>query len=102
MHETFVDSLALEKESVRISFAPLSARRLEDSRSLPQGLSSVKTFALLCADDEPQNADIASALIEVDDFLVCPYQENENIDSPQEIVQELSARGAIAFDARRM
>ena len=57
--------------------APLSARRLEDSRSLPQGLSPVKTFALLCADDEPQNADIASALIEVDDFLVCPYQENE-------------------------
>ena len=39
--------------------------------------SSVKTFALLCSKDGTHEADIPPALIEVDDFLVCPYQENE-------------------------
>lgn len=78
VHETFVDSLALEKESVPdlilLRFPRDDWKILEACRRV---WSSVKTFALLCADDEPQNADIASALIEVDDFLVCPYQENE-------------------------
>lgn len=39
--------------------------------------ASAKTFAVLCDQTVKRNGQIPSALIDVDDFLVCPYQENE-------------------------
>jgi DNA-binding NtrC family response regulator len=39
--------------------------------------SSAKTFALLCDQGMKHKGSIPPALIDVDDFLVCPYQENE-------------------------
>ncbi|MBA3357673.1 MAG: sigma-54-dependent Fis family transcriptional regulator [Pyrinomonadaceae bacterium] len=39
--------------------------------------ASAKTFALLCDQEVKHNWQIPPALIDVDDFLVCPYQDNE-------------------------
>ncbi|HSS22534.1 MAG TPA: sigma-54 dependent transcriptional regulator [Pyrinomonadaceae bacterium] len=39
--------------------------------------ASAKTFAVLCDQTVKHNGQIPPALIDVDDFLVCPYQENE-------------------------
>jgi DNA-binding NtrC family response regulator len=39
--------------------------------------ASAKTFAVLCDQTLKHESQIPPALIEVDDFLVCPYQENE-------------------------
>ena len=42
-----------------------------------QSLASAKTFAVLCDRDSQQKEKILPALINVDDFVFCPYQENE-------------------------
>jgi DNA-binding NtrC family response regulator len=39
--------------------------------------ASAKTFAVLCDQSLKHDSQIPPALIDVDDFLVCPYQENE-------------------------
>ncbi|HET6976754.1 MAG TPA: sigma-54 dependent transcriptional regulator [Pyrinomonadaceae bacterium] len=39
--------------------------------------ASAKTFAVLCDRNLKNDSQIPPALIDVDDFLVCPYQENE-------------------------
>jgi len=39
--------------------------------------ASAKTFAVLCDREVQQEEKIRSALIDVDDFLFCPYQEHE-------------------------
>lgn len=39
--------------------------------------ASAKTFALLCDQEVRQKAIIPSALMDFDDFLVCPYEETE-------------------------
>jgi len=78
VHETFVDSLTLESQPAPDLVLP---RLLpDDSKSLDackKAWSSVKTFALLCGRNVTHKTDVPAALIEVDDFLVCPYQENE-------------------------
>jgi DNA-binding NtrC family response regulator len=38
---------------------------------------SAKTFAVLCDRNAPSRERIPPALIDVDDFVVCPYEENE-------------------------
>jgi DNA-binding NtrC family response regulator len=78
VHETFVDSLTLENRSAPDLVLP---RFLPDDWqsfvACKKAWSSVKTFALLCGRNCTPEARIPSELIEVDDFLVCPYQENE-------------------------
>ena len=39
--------------------------------------TSAKTFAVLCDQSLKHDSQIPPALIDVDDFLVCPYKENE-------------------------
>jgi DNA-binding NtrC family response regulator len=39
--------------------------------------ASAKTFAVLCEREAKHEGKIPAALFEVDDFLFCPYQENE-------------------------
>ena len=42
-----------------------------------QTWASAKTFAVLCDGDPQSNKGIPPALIDVDDFVFCPYEENE-------------------------
>jgi DNA-binding NtrC family response regulator len=49
----------------------------EGVRLLKRTWSSAKTFAVLCDHTLKPDWQIPPALIDVDDFLVCPYQENE-------------------------
>jgi DNA-binding NtrC family response regulator len=78
VHERAVDSPVLENQSVPdlilLRFPQDEWKSLEACKTI---WSSVKTFALLCGKNGPQKADIPPALIDVDDFLVCPYRENE-------------------------
>ena len=78
VHETAADSPALENHSapdlILLRLPHDEWKSLEACRKV---WSSVKTFALLCGKNGPQETDIPPALIEVDDFLVCPYRENE-------------------------
>lgn len=78
VHETFVDSLTLDNQSAPDLVLPrLLPADWKSFEACKKAWSSVKTFALLCGRNGTSEDEIPSELIEVDDFLVCPYQENE-------------------------
>ena len=80
IHETSVDSPNLENKLSpdlilpRLFVDDWTSKRLEAAKKV---WTSAKTFALLCGRNSRHNREILPALMEVDEFLVCPYDENE-------------------------
>ena len=80
IHETCVDSPPVEQKLVpdlivpRLVIDDWTSKHLE---RVKRAWTSAKTFALVCGKNGRRRREIPPALIEVDDFLVCPYQENE-------------------------
>lgn len=78
VHEICVDSLVPDNQMtadlILPRFRPEDWKHFETCK---RAWSSVKTFALLCGRNGSHESDIPAAIVEMDDFLVCPYQENE-------------------------
>ncbi len=65
--------------------------------------ASAKTFVVLCDQAVQRKKGISSALIDVDDFLFCPYQENELLLRLTRLIKDLpqSASGSVNKAANR-
>jgi DNA-binding NtrC family response regulator len=78
--ETSVDSPNVEPKRApdlilpRLIIDDWTSKRFD---ALKKAWTSAKTFALLCRRNGKHKSVIPSALMEVDEFLVCPYEENE-------------------------
>ncbi len=78
VHEVFIDSITRESQSVPDLILPrLPPGDWKSLETCKKAWGSVRTFALVCGRMAPQKDDIPPELFEVDDFLVCPFQENE-------------------------
>ena len=82
VQETCLGSLTADNDVIpdlilpRLLLDDWASLRLEACK---KAWTSVKTFALLCGRNAKQQIEIPPSLVEVDDFLVCPYQQNELI-----------------------
>lgn len=77
--ETSVDSASVEHKSADLILPRLLIDDWTNKRFdvLKKAWTTAKTFALFCGRNGKHKSDIPSALLEVDEFLVCPYEENE-------------------------
>lgn len=77
--ETSVDSATVEHKSADLILPRLLIDDWTNKRFnvLKNAWTTAKTFALFCGRNGKNKSDIPSALLEVDEFLVCPYEENE-------------------------
>ncbi|HEX7296819.1 MAG TPA: sigma 54-interacting transcriptional regulator [Pyrinomonadaceae bacterium] len=94
IHETSVDSPNIENKPApdlilpRLFIDDWTSKRLKAAKRL---WASAKTFALLCGRNNRHNKEIHPALIDVDEFLVCPYDESELLIRLTRLFKQLPA-----------
>ena len=103
IHETCIDSPAVEQ---KLAFDLILHRLVSDDwtskhlETVKRVWTSAKTFALVCGKDDRRIPEIPAALVEVDDFLVCPYQENELLIRLTRLCRKSSEADQIETDKR--
>ena len=94
IHETSVDSPNIQNKPVpdlilpRLFIDDWTSKRLDAAKRV---WTSAKTFALLCGRNSRHNKAIHPALMDVDEFLVCPYDENELLIRLTRLFKQLPA-----------